>query len=67
MRLSKLVGERLKDIPSDAKMKNHILLLRAGYMKQVANGIYSLTALGQKACLNIENIIRDEMNSCEGQ
>ena len=67
MRLSKLVGERTKETPSDAKMKNHILLLRAGYMKQVANGIYSLTALGQKACLNIENIIREEMNLCEGQ
>ena len=67
MRLSKLVGERTKDAPSDAKMKNHILLIRAGYMKQVANGIYSLTALGQKACLNIENIIREEMNACEGQ
>jgi prolyl-tRNA synthetase len=67
MELSKLVGERTKDVPSDATMKNHILLLRAGYMKQVANGIYTLTALGQKACFNIENIIRDEMNKLDGQ
>lgn len=67
MRLSKLVGERLKDNPSDAKMKNHILLLRAGYIKQVANGIYSLSVLGQKASLNIENIIREEMDVLDGQ
>ena len=67
MKLSKLVAERTKDAPSDAKMKNHILLVRAGYMKQVANGIWSLSALGQKACRNIENIIRDEMDKLDGQ
>ena len=52
---------------ADAKMPSHQLLLRAGYMKQVANGIYSLTTLGQRACLKIENIIRNEMNSLDGQ
>ncbi len=67
MKLSKLVAERTKDSPVDAKMKSHILMLRAGYMKQVASGIYTLSALGQKACLNIENIIRDEMNKVDGQ
>jgi len=67
MKLSKLVSERTKDTPADAKLKSHILMLRAGYMKQVANGIYTLTALGQKACLNIENIIREEMNKIDGQ
>ena len=67
MKLSKLLAERTKEAPSDAKMKSHILMTRAGYMKQVANGIYSLTSLGQKACLNIENIIRQEMNKCDGQ
>lgn len=67
MLLSKLCSLRTKDIPADAKMISHQLLLRAGYMKQVSNGIYSLTALGQKACLNIENIIRSEMNKLDGQ
>lgn len=67
MLLSKLCSVRTKDVPSDAKMPSHKLLLRAGYMKQVANGIYSLTALGQRACLNIENIIRSEMNKLDGQ
>lgn len=67
MLLSKLCSVRTKDVPADAKMASHKLLLRAGYMKQVANGIYTLTALGQRACLNIENIIRDEMNRLDGQ
>lgn len=67
MKLSKLVGERTKTTPSDATMKNHILILRAGYMKQVAGGIYSLTTLGERACLNIENIIREEMDALDGQ
>ena len=67
MLLSKLCSLRTKDIPSDAKMASHQLMIRAGYMKQVANGIYTLTALGQKTALNIENIIRQEMNKLEGQ
>jgi len=67
MLLSKLCSLRTKEIPADAKMKSHQLMIRAGYMKQVANGIYTLTALGQRACLNIENIIRKEMNSIDGQ
>lgn len=67
MLLSKLCSVRTKDVPADAKMASHKLLLRAGYMKQVANGIYTLTALGQRTSLNIENIIRDEMNKLDGQ
>lgn len=67
MKLSKLVAERTKETPSDAKMKSHILMTRAGYMKQVSNGIFTLTSLGQKACLNIENIVREEMNKLDGQ
>ncbi len=67
MLLSKLCSVRTKDVPADAKMPSHQLLIRAGYMKQVANGIYTLSALGQRACLNIENIIRNEMNKLDGQ
>ena len=67
MLLSKLCSLRTKEVPADAKMASHKLLLRAGYMKQVANGIYTLSALGQRACLKIENIIRNEMNKLDGQ
>ena len=67
MLLSKLCSVRTKEVPADAKMASHQLLLRAGYMKQVANGIYTLSALGQRTCHNIENIIRNEMNRLDGQ
>ena len=42
MKLSKLVGKRVKETPSNATIKSHILLLRAGYIKQVGAGIFSL-------------------------
>jgi prolyl-tRNA synthetase len=67
MYIDKLIGERVKDAPADAKVKSHILLLRAGYVKQVANGIYTMTTLGKRVAANIENIIREEMNAVDGQ
>ena len=43
MLVSKLVCERMKEVPQDAKIKSHILLIRAGFIKQVAGGIYTMT------------------------
>lgn len=67
MKISKLVGERLKEVPAGVTAKSHSLLLRAGYIKQVANGIYSLYPAAQRVILKIENIIRQEMNNVDGQ
>lgn len=67
MYLSKLVGERSKQTPSGAIVKNHIMLLRAGYIKQVASGIYTLLMPAQKSILKIEKIVRDEMDKIGGQ
>lgn len=67
MLLSKLVGDRVKETPADVKILSHALLVRAGYIKPVANGIYSLTSPAQLMSVNIENIIRDEMNKIDGQ
>ncbi|MCL1868270.1 MAG: proline--tRNA ligase, partial [Paludibacter sp.] len=67
MKLSKLVFETTKDTPSGAKIISHILLSRAGFIKQVANGIYTLGMPAQRMALKIENIIRDEMNKIDGQ
>ena len=58
MRLSKLVGERIKDTPNGAVLKSHILLLRAGYIKQVNTGIFSLLPPAQRVSQKIQNIIR---------
>ena len=62
MLLSKLVGERVKEAPADVTILSHALLARAGYIKPVANGIFS-----QLMAKNIEDIIRDEMNKIDGQ
>ena len=67
MRISKLVGERLKDSSSTANVKSHNYLLRAGYLKQVCNGIFSMLAPAQRINLKIQNIIREEMNAVGGQ
>ncbi|MBE5763887.1 MAG: proline--tRNA ligase [Clostridiales bacterium] len=67
MLLSKLCCERTKDAPGDAKIKSHILLSRAGFIKQVANGIYSMTMPCQRMSQRIQKIIREEMDACDGQ
>ncbi len=67
MYISKLVGERTKTSPADAVIKSHALMIRAGYMKLVSNGIWSLAMPAQRISQKIENIIREEMNAIEGQ
>ncbi|MGN1201094.1 MAG: proline--tRNA ligase [Candidatus Caccovivens sp.] len=67
MKISKLVGKRVKETPNGASLKSHILLLRAGYIKQVGTGIFSLLPPAQRVSLKIQNIIREEMNALGGQ
>ena len=67
MKLSKLVGKRIKETPNGASLKSHILLLRGGYIKQVSAGIFSLLPPAQRVSQKIQNIIRDEMNKIGGQ
>ncbi len=67
MKISKLVGERYKETPNGAQLKSHILLLRAGYIKQVSTGIFSMLPPAQRVSQKIQSIIRDEMNKIGGQ
>lgn len=67
MRLSNMLGERFKEDPSEAFMPSHKFLLRGGYIRQVSKGIFSLLTPGIMVAQNIENIIREEMNSIDGQ
>ncbi len=67
MRLSKLVGKRVKENPAGATLRSHILLLRAGYIKQVGSGIFSLLPPAQRVSLKIQKIIREEMDNLGGQ
>ncbi len=62
MYLSKLFLPILKNLPSDAKIKSHQLMLRTGMIKQSATGIYSWLPLGFKIMKKIEKIVREEQN-----
>ncbi len=64
---SKLIGETYKEWPSDAILKSHGLLLKGGYIRQMAAGIYTLLPLARKVTSKIENIIREEMNGIGAQ
>ncbi|MFA5450112.1 MAG: proline--tRNA ligase, partial [Clostridia bacterium] len=67
MYISKLVGVRTKENPSDAVIKSHSLLIRAGFIKAVANGIWTLAAPAKRIVTKIEKIIREEMDKIDGQ
>ena len=67
MKVSKLVGERFKETPSECHIDSHALMVRGGYMKGVASGIYSQYAPLKRICQNIERIIREEMDAIDGQ
>ncbi len=67
MLLSKLFLPLVKDLPSDAKIKSHQLMLRTGMIKQSAAGIYSWLPLGFKIMKKIESIVRSEQNKIGAQ
>ncbi|MBS4028385.1 MAG: proline--tRNA ligase [Ignavibacteriales bacterium] len=67
MRLSQSFFPTLKEIPSDAQIPSHQLMMRAGLMRPLAAGIYSFLPLGFRVLQKIMNIIREEMNAIGGQ
>ena len=67
MKLEKLVGERFKEKPSDCTVESHALMVRGGYMKYVANGIFSSYMPLKRITRKIEQILREEMDAIDGQ
>ncbi|MCX6174838.1 MAG: proline--tRNA ligase [Ignavibacteriales bacterium] len=67
MRVSKSFIPTLKEVPNDAVIPSHILMIRAGLVRQVSAGIYSWLPLGYKVLRKIMDIIREEMNAIGGQ
>jgi prolyl-tRNA synthetase len=67
MRLSHLFFATLRDDPSDAEMPSHRLLLRAGYVRQLGSGIYSLLPLGKRVNDRVEQVIREEQDRIGAQ
>ena len=67
LRMSSLFVRTLRDDPADAEVPSHRLLVRAGYIRRAAPGIYSWLPLGLKVLRNVENIIREEMDAMGAQ
>src|SRR5687768_5402565 len=67
MRWSSFFIPTLREDPADAEVASHKLLLRAGVIRQLSAGIYSLLPLGQRVALKVMQILREEMNAIGGQ
>lgn len=67
MKLDRLVGDRFKEKPSDCAIDSHALMIRGGYMKNMANGIFSQFPPLKRITAKIEAIIREEMDAIDGQ
>lgn len=67
MRMSKMFSKTLREAPVGADTKGYEYLLRAGFIRQLGTGIFTLLPFGQRSCQKIENIIREEMNAIGGE
>ena len=67
MRMRQLFSQTLRDVPAEAELPSHMLLLKAGLVRPLAAGIYSYLPLGRRALNKIENIIREEIDAIGGQ
>ncbi|RME82728.1 MAG: proline--tRNA ligase [Caldilineae bacterium] len=65
--MSYLFGQTLREAPADAELTSHKLLVRAGFVRQLGAGIFSVLPLGHRSITKIENIMREEMNAIGGQ
>ena len=63
MRMSQLLVRTLREIPSDAESVGHTLLVRAGFVRRLASGIYTLLPLGTRVLAKVEAIIREEQDA----
>ncbi len=67
MRVSKLYAPTLREVPAEAEIPSHKLMLRAGYMRKAAGGIYTYLPLAWRVLHKIENIVREEMDAIGSQ
>ncbi|MYU22044.1 proline--tRNA ligase [Streptomyces sp. SID8352] len=66
-RMSKLMAKTLRDDPADAEVLSHKLLVRAGYVRRTAAGLWSWLPLGKKVLANVERVVREEMDAIGAQ
>ena len=63
MRMSRLLVHTLREAPADAEVAGHQLLVRAGYIRRLASGVYSFLPLGMRVLARVERIIREELDA----
>ena len=67
MRMSRLFHQTLRESPSDAEVASHQLLLRAGYIRPLAAGVFTYLPLARRAMNNIQTILHEEITAIGGQ
>ena len=67
MKMSNMLVGTLREVPAEAEIESHKLMLRAGLMRKMAAGIYNYMPLGLKVIENVKNIVKEEMNNAGAQ
>jgi len=67
MKMTHLFSQTLREAPAEAEVASHKLLLRAGFIRQLASGVFSYLPLAKRSLTKIENVMRSEMNAIDGQ
>ena len=67
MKMSRMYLPTLREVPSDAEVISHQLLLRAGLIRKLVSGVYSYLPLGKRVLAKIERVIREEMDAANSQ
>jgi prolyl-tRNA synthetase len=67
MKLSRMFMPTLREVPADAEVESHKLMLRAGLIRKLASGIYCILPMGYRTFRKIEQIVREEMDRAGAQ
>ena len=67
MKMSKMLMLTMKEVPAEAEIASHQLMLRAGLMRKMVSGVYNYMPLGLKALKKVEEVVREEMNNAGAQ
>ncbi len=67
MRMNRMYMPTLREVPSEAELPSHQLLLRAGMIRKLVAGVYSFLPLGHRVFKKVEQIVREEMDNIDGQ
>ena len=67
MRVSQMYAPTLREVPAEAEVVSHQLMLRAGFIRKAAGGVYSYLPLAWRVLKKIENMVREEMDDAGAQ